>query len=48
LEEQHPFPELSHLWSLLHREKQGTGKIGWESLLIIVFYLAGNLWLFVA
>ncbi|WP_010663754.1 sodium:calcium antiporter [Marinilabilia salmonicolor] len=33
---------------LLHREKQGIGKIGWESLLIIVFYLAGNLWLFFA
>ena len=33
---------------LLHREKQGIGKIGWESLLIIVFYLIGNLWLFFA
>jgi len=33
---------------LLHREKQGIGKIGWESLLIIVFYLAGNLWVFFA
>lgn len=33
---------------LLHREKQGIGKIGWESLLIIVFYMAGNLWVFFA
>lgn len=30
---------------LLHREKQGVGKIGWESLLIIIIYLGGNAWL---
>lgn len=31
---------------LLHREREGFGKIGWESLLIIVFYFAGNAFLF--
>jgi cation:H+ antiporter len=30
---------------LLHREKGGVGKIGWESLLIIITYIGGNLWL---
>jgi len=31
---------------LLHREKEGFGKIGWESLMIILVYLAGNVYLF--
>lgn len=31
---------------LLHREKGGIGKIGWESVLIIIIYIAGNIWLF--
>lgn len=31
---------------LLHREKKGVGKIGWESLAIILFYLLGNAFLF--
>jgi cation:H+ antiporter len=31
---------------LLHREREGFGKIGWESLMIIILYLAGNLYLF--
>ena len=31
---------------LLHREKEGIGKIGWESLMIIIVYLAGNAYLF--
>ncbi len=31
---------------LLHREREGIGKIGWESMLIIVVYLAGNAYLF--
>jgi len=31
---------------LLHREKEGIGKIGWESLMIIIVYIAGNLYLF--
>lgn len=31
---------------LLHREKKGFGKIGWESLTIIIIYLLGNLVLF--
>lgn len=31
---------------LLHREKRGIGKIGWESLFIIITYIAGNIWLF--
>ncbi|MFO8001268.1 MAG: sodium:calcium antiporter [Marinilabilia sp.] len=31
---------------LLHREKRGVGKIGWESMLIIIAYIGGNLWLF--
>ncbi|MEX2640230.1 MAG: hypothetical protein WD266_06070 [Balneolales bacterium] len=31
---------------LLHRQKQGIGKIGWESFMIIVLYLAGNAFLF--
>ncbi|MFW5754945.1 MAG: sodium:calcium antiporter [Marinilabiliaceae bacterium] len=30
---------------LLYREKRGVGKIGWESLLIIITYIGGNLWL---
>jgi len=32
---------------LLHREREGFGKIGWESLMIIIVYLAGNLYLFI-
>jgi len=31
---------------LLHREREGFGKIGWESLMIIIVYLAGNAYLF--
>jgi cation:H+ antiporter len=31
---------------LLHREREGFGKIGWESLLIIILYFAGNAVLF--
>lgn len=31
---------------LLHREKKGVGKIGWESLMIILLYLSGNAFLF--
>jgi len=31
---------------LLHREREGIGKIGWESLMIILVYLAGNAYLF--
>ena len=31
---------------LLHREREGFGKIGWESLMIIIVYLAGNVYLF--
>lgn len=31
---------------LLHREKEGVGKIGWESFLIILLYLSGNAFLF--
>lgn len=31
---------------LLHREKKGVGKIGWESFLIILLYLSGNAFLF--
>lgn len=31
---------------LLHRQKEGIGKIGWESFLIIVLYIAGNAFLF--
>ncbi|MEX0686110.1 MAG: hypothetical protein WD098_08895 [Balneolales bacterium] len=31
---------------LLHRQKKGIGKIGWESFLIIILYLAGNVFLF--
>ena len=30
---------------LLHREQKGIGKIGWESFLIIMLYLAGNAFL---
>ena len=33
---------------LLHREQEGIGKIGWESFLIIVLYLAGNAFLLFA
>ena len=33
------------LLGLLHREKKGIGKIGWESLLIIIIYFIGNLFL---
>lgn len=33
---------------LLHRQQKGVGKIGWESLLIILLYLAGNAFLFFA
>jgi cation:H+ antiporter len=33
---------------LLHREQKGIGKIGWESFLIIVLYLAGNAFLLFA
>ncbi|MEX2395864.1 MAG: hypothetical protein WD491_02515, partial [Balneolales bacterium] len=32
---------------LLHRQQQGIGKIGWESFLIIILYLAGNAFLFI-
>jgi len=32
---------------LLHREQEGFGKIGWESLMIIIVYLAGNAYLFI-
>ncbi|ELR70508.1 Sodium/calcium antiporter [Fulvivirga imtechensis AK7] len=31
---------------LLHREEKGIGKIGWESFMIILLYLAGNAFLF--
>lgn len=31
---------------LLHREKHGIAKIGWESVLIMAVYLAGNAFLF--
>lgn len=31
---------------LLHREKKGIGKIGWESFMIILLYIAGNAYLF--
>jgi len=31
---------------LLYRQREGFGKIGWESLMIIVFYFAGNAILF--
>jgi len=31
---------------LLYREKQGIAKIGWESVLIMAVYLAGNAFLF--
>lgn len=31
---------------LLHREKKGIGKIGWESFMIVLLYLAGNAFLF--
>lgn len=31
---------------LLYRQREGFGKIGWESLLIILFYFAGNAILF--
>jgi cation:H+ antiporter len=31
---------------LLHREREGIGKIGWESMMIILVYLAGNAYLF--
>lgn len=31
---------------LLHRQKQGFGKIGWESITILILYLAGNAFLF--
>jgi len=27
---------------LLHRERKGFAKIGWESLMIILIYFAGN------
>jgi cation:H+ antiporter len=33
---------------LLHREQKGIGKIGWESFLIILLYLAGNAFLLFA
>ncbi|MFP3860775.1 MAG: sodium:calcium antiporter [Bacteroidales bacterium] len=33
------------LLGLLHREKKGLGNIGWESVLIIIFYFAGNAFL---
>jgi cation:H+ antiporter len=36
------------LLGLLHREKEGFGKIGWESLLIIILYFAGNAFIFFA
>jgi cation:H+ antiporter len=31
---------------LLHREREGIAKIGWESLMIIIVYIAGNAYLF--
>ncbi|NBC82217.1 MAG: sodium:calcium antiporter [Bacteroidetes bacterium] len=31
---------------LLHRQKQGIAKIGWESTLILLLYIAGNVFLF--
>jgi cation:H+ antiporter len=34
------------IMGLLHREREGFGKIGWESLLIIILYFAGNAVLF--
>ncbi|MFO8234135.1 MAG: hypothetical protein R6U04_01840 [Bacteroidales bacterium] len=36
------------LLGLLHREKKGFGNIGWESLLIIILYFAGNAFLYFA
>jgi cation:H+ antiporter len=36
------------LLGLLHREQEGFGKIGWESLFIIILYFAGNAFLFFA
>lgn len=36
------------LLGLLHRKKKGVGNIGWESLLIIILYFAGNAFLYFA
>ncbi len=36
------------LLGLLHREREGFGKIGWESLLIIILYFAGNAFIYFA
>lgn len=36
------------IMGLLHREKKGIAKIGWESFLVIILYLGGNLFLYFA
>ena len=36
----------SLILGLLHRERKGIGKIGWESMLIIILYLTGNAFLY--
>ncbi len=36
------------IMGLLHREKKGIGTIGWESLMIIILYFGGMMFLFLA
>ncbi|MGK7393728.1 MAG: sodium:calcium antiporter [Candidatus Cyclobacteriaceae bacterium M3_2C_046] len=34
------------LLGLLHRQKEGIARIGWESFMVIILYLLGNLYIF--